>query len=153
MPFPYARILCPVDFNENSVRAINEAAQLAIHGGGELHLLHVVKVNPLAAQGAAEGAAAGEMYQDQMEFARKQVEQMSANLPANVKHEITIEFGEPGHVIVARQKDLKADLVVMATHGRRGLFHLVMGSVTETVVRQSAAPVLTVRPAHGEEAK
>lgn len=153
MPFPYARILCPVDFDENSVRAINEAAQLVKHGGGELHLLHVVKVNPLAAQGAAEGLAAGEMYQDQIDFARKQVEQMSANLPPDVKHQISIEFGEPGHVIVAMQKDLKADLIVMATHGRRGLFHLVMGSVTETVVRQSTAPVLTVRPAPGEDTK
>lgn len=145
--------MCPVDFDKNSACAIKEAAELALGGGGTLCLLHVVQINPLAAQGAAQGYAAGELYDSQLEFARKQVEQMLGNLPAGLKHEIAIEFGEPGSVIVAAVKSLGVDLVVMATHGRRGLVHLVLGSVAERVVREAAVPVLTVRPVAAEETK
>jgi nucleotide-binding universal stress UspA family protein len=150
MPFPYKKILCPVDFDENSVRALKEAAELGLHGDGTLCLLHVLQINPLTAQGVAEGYDAGEFYDTQTEFARKQVGEMLGKLPAALKFEVAIEFGEPGTTILAAAKRLRTDLVVMATHGRRGLRHLVMGSVAERIVRESTVPVLTVRPA-GEE--
>jgi nucleotide-binding universal stress UspA family protein len=108
-------------------------------------LLHVVQINLLVAQGAALGSAAGEFHDTQVEFARKQVGEMLVTLPTEVKHEITIEIGEPGTAIVAAAKRLGADLVVMATHGRRGLARLMLGSVAERVVRESTVSVLTVR--------
>lgn len=153
MAFPYKKILCPVDFDDSSPEAVKEAAALALHGGGTLVVMHVVQINPLAAQGAAEGYAAGQMYEGQTEFARKQVAQMLANLPAGLKYEIVVEIGEPGDSIVAAEQRLGADLVVMATHGRRGLARIVLGSVAERVVRGSSVPVLTIRPAPGEESK
>lgn len=58
MPFPYDKILCPIEFDSNSRDALAHAAAMAIHSGATLHLLHVLQVNPLAAQGASEGFAA-----------------------------------------------------------------------------------------------
>lgn len=152
MPFPYKKILCPVDFDENSARALREAARLALHGGCTLCLLHVVQISPLAAQEAALGSAAGQFHDAiQVKLARKQVDEMLETLPVEAKHEITIEIGEAGTAIVAAAKRLGADLVVMATHGRKGLAHLVLGSVAERVVRESTVPVLTVRPTGTEK--
>jgi len=150
MAFPYKRILCPVDFDDMSAEGVREAAALAVHGGGTLLLIHVVKINPLASQGAAEGYAGGQLYEGQVELARERVGQMAADLPAGVKPEIVVEIGEPGDSIVAAEKNLEADLVVMATHGRRGLARIVLGSVAERVLRGSNVPVLTVRPVPGE---
>jgi len=147
VPFPYTRILCPVDFDECSSEALNEAAALALNGAGTVYVLHVVQFNPLVDLGAAQGFSAGKMYETQIEFARKQVEQMLTAMPPGVKREVMIEIGEPGDSIRDAQTKLGADLVVMATHGRKGLKHLVLGSVAERVVRESHVPVLTVRPA------
>jgi nucleotide-binding universal stress UspA family protein len=57
-----------------------------------------------------------------------------------------IEVGEPGARIRDAETRFDADLVVMATHGRRGVTHLVLGSVAERIVRESTVPVLTIRP-------
>jgi universal stress protein A len=148
VPFPYKRILCPVDFDQYSTEALKEAAVLALSSAGTVHVLHVVQINPLVDQGAAEGFAAGELYEAQIQFARKRVEQMLTAMPPEVKREVMIEIGEPGNSIIDAQAKLGADLVVMATHGRKGLKHVVLGSVAERVVRESRVPVLTVRPAH-----
>jgi len=146
MPFPYKHILCPVDFDEYSGEALKEAAALASIGGSTLHALHVVRMSPLFDQGAAEGFTAEESYQAQTSFARKRVEEMLNAIPAEVKREVAIEIGERGDSIMEAQKNLGADLIVMATHARKGLKHLVLGSVAERVVRESRVPVLTVRP-------
>ncbi len=146
MPFPYKRILCPVDFDQNSAGALAEAAILALNSRGTLLVFHVVQINPLVYEGAAEGAASGEMFEAQIDFARKQVEQMLSAVPPEVNRSIIIEIGEPGERIIDAETKFDADLVVMATHGRRGLKHLVLGSVAERIVRESSVPVLTIRP-------
>jgi nucleotide-binding universal stress UspA family protein len=147
LPFPYGRILCPIDFDPNSADALVHAAALAMNSGGSVYLLHVLQINPLTAQGAAEGAAGQAFYDSQVKAAHTRLEQCAETIPANVRRELAVEIGEPGNLIVAAQQRLGADLVVMATHGRRGLKHLVLGSVAERVVRESTAPVLTVRTA------
>jgi nucleotide-binding universal stress UspA family protein len=137
--------LCPIDFDDNSVLAVKEAAALALRGGGSVRLFHVVQMNPLAAQGAMQGDVGGEMYEAQIEKARQQIEEMTEGILSGVQHRITIEFGEPGDTIISAAARLGADLVVMATHGRTGLKHFFLGSVAERVVRESSVPVLTVR--------
>ena len=146
MPFPYRRILCPVDFDGCADDALREAAALALNGAGMLQVLHVAQINPLADQGAGEGFAAGELYESQERFARKQVEQILAAMPPEIKREVAIAIGEPGDRILEAEINLHSDIVVMATHGRRGIKHLVLGSIAERVVRESKIPVLTVHP-------
>ena len=118
-----------------------------MNSGSTLYLLHVLQINPLTAQGAAQGYAGKDFYDSQVELARDRLEQYAQSIPAGVMRELAVEIGEPGNLIIAEQQRLGADLVVMATHGRRGLKHLVLGSVAERVVRESIAPVLTVRAA------
>jgi nucleotide-binding universal stress UspA family protein len=142
MSFPFKRILCPVDFDDNSPCALNEAGALARSGNGQVCLLHVVRINPLA----TEGFVLGDLQESQMKHARGKIDDIAKTALAGVPYQASIEFGEPGDMILAAEKNLSADLVVMATHGRRGIAHLVLGSVAETVVRESTIPVLIVRP-------
>jgi nucleotide-binding universal stress UspA family protein len=115
--------------------------------GSTLYLLHVLQINPLTSQGAAQGYAGKDFYDSQVEHARGRLEQYAQSIPAGIRRELAVEIGEPGNLIIAAQQQLGADLVVMATHGRRGLKHLVLGSIAERIVRESTAPVLTVRAA------
>jgi len=151
MPFPYKRILCPVDFDEFSVAALREAAALALSSGATLQVLHVVSATPPLDEAATGGLAVGEVYEPQMRIAREQLDKMLATIPKKIPLESSIEFGNPAALILNLQPKLKPDLVVMATHGRRGLKHLVLGSVAETVVRESRVPVLTIRPTHDHD--
>ena len=141
MPFPYKRILCPVDFDDNSLQAVEQASALARGGTGRLCLLHVMQINPLA----TEGFVLGELYDSQEKYAREKLDQITRDRLAGVECEILIERGTPADVILAMEKTVAPDLVVMATHGRRGFTRLVMGSVAEKVLRESITPVLTVR--------
>ena len=142
MTFPYKRILCPVDFDDNSLHAVEEASALARGGIGRLFLLHVIQINPLA----TEGFVLAELYASQEKYAREKLDQIKQERLAGVECEILIERGNPADVILAMEKSLAPDLVVMATHGRKGFTLLVLGSVAEKVVRESITPVLTVRP-------
>jgi nucleotide-binding universal stress UspA family protein len=146
VPFPYKRILCPVDFDGHSDDALKEAAALALNGGGTMHVLHVLRINPLVDQGAGEGFAAAELYESQVSFAQKQIEQILGHPPPEVKREGSTAIGEPGDRILEAATSLNADIIVMATHGRRGIRHFVLGSIAERVVRESKIPVLVVRP-------
>jgi nucleotide-binding universal stress UspA family protein len=145
LPFPYGKILCPLAFDANSADALAHAAALAKNSGAILCLLHVLQINPLTAQGAAQGYAGKDFYDSQVETARGRLKQCAQSIPAEVKLEMAVEIGEPGNLIIRAQQQFGEDLVVMATHGRRGLKHLVLGSVAERVVRECAVPVLTVR--------
>jgi universal stress protein A len=76
---------------------------------------------------------------------------MLTAIPPKVNRTVIIEVGEPGERIINAETTVDADLVVIATHGRRGLKHLVLGSIAERIVRESAVPALTVRPRNPSE--
>jgi nucleotide-binding universal stress UspA family protein len=152
VPFPDKTVLCPVDFDDNSADALQQAAALALQSGGLIHLLHVVQINPLVAQGAIEGFAGKELYDSQEEAAHRQLEEFAQTIPSNVPRQLAIEIGEPGALIIEATSRLGADLLVMATHGRSGLKRLILGSVAEKVVRESSVPVLIVRSVSARDA-
>ena len=78
--------------------------------------------------------------------ARAQLVKVAAdNLGAKAKCKLLVRSGDPAGAILEVEKELRPDLIVMATHGRTGLSHLVLGSVAERTVRESIVPVLTVR--------
>ncbi|HUA33515.1 MAG TPA: universal stress protein [Candidatus Binataceae bacterium] len=146
MSFPYKRILCPIDFDEFSAQALKEAAALALSSGATLYVFHAVQINPLTSEGAIGGLGAGELYDSQLQLARTQIHQMMSELPKQLTCQVIVQMGEAGPSIIKQESAVGADIVVMATHGRRGLKHLVLGSVAEKIVRESHVPVLTVRP-------
>jgi nucleotide-binding universal stress UspA family protein len=79
--------------------------------------------------------------------ARTRLERIShQNLQPEIRYELLVMIGDPAVQVLQLASQLGADLIVMATHGRKGLHRLVLGSVAEHVVREAPCPVLTVKP-------
>lgn len=133
-------ILHPTDFSERSEFAFRLACALARDHGAHLVVMHVAHV-PVAIY--AEGAVPPkpEEYQEEL------LEKLQQLQPADEEIEVThrLEEGNPANEILRMAELTQADLIVMGTHGRRGLARLLMGSVAEQVVRQASCPVLTVK--------
>ncbi|MFV0445778.1 MAG: universal stress protein [Planctomycetaceae bacterium] len=144
-----SRILVPVDFSEFGKHALRYGCEFARRFGAEVHLLHVVEdVYPMVPEAGMLLPAQGNYLQELQSAAHKALEQipneeMRTGLSDVVRH---TETGTPFLEIIryARQADI--DLIVIGTHGRSGLVHMLMGSVAEKIVRKAPCPVLTVRP-------
>jgi nucleotide-binding universal stress UspA family protein len=143
----YKRILVPVDGSPTSVRGLDEAIGLAKLGGGSLRLVHVLDRVIFAG---------GETYTVDVfgmlrEAGERIVQQMKARATA-AGVEVSTFLSEvlPGRVcdvVVEQAKDFGADLIVVGTHGRRGVSRLLVGSDAEQIVRVAATPVLLIRAA------
>ncbi len=142
------RILVPIDFSPYSMKALDYAADFAKPLGAELLTLFVIEpiyyaVPDLA--GAAAGAVGG-LIEEQKQAGKAQLQKLQARFAKkNVRLKTLLQTGTPYQAIVEAAKTLKADLVVMGTHGRTGIVHALMGSVAERVVRTAPCPVLTIR--------
>jgi nucleotide-binding universal stress UspA family protein len=146
MARPFKKIVCPVDFSDSSLAALDYAAEFARQNDGQLILLHVIE-NPLADQYSPEGQnlyAAGEHA---VEKSKQMLTDTAHTYAAGIPYEVVATRGDPYEQIVALGSAQQADVIVMSTHGRTGPQRLLIGSVTEKVVRTAACPVLTVR--HG----
>ena len=145
------RILIPTDFSKHSQNALSYAAAFAEKFGAELYLLHVVQdlalfipdaitvtppiVPPVEELTASVRAALDRVIQ----------ENQLQRLPVFAE----VREGTPFYEIIQFAKEKDIDLIVMGTHGRGWLAHVLLGSVTEKVVRKAPCPVLTVRhPEH-----
>jgi nucleotide-binding universal stress UspA family protein len=139
------KILCPVAFDRNSIAALRFGSRLAREYGASTTLLHVVPV-PFEPSEVPVEPSSPEWERD----ARAELEKVAAeNLGAEVEFKVVARRGDPASAILEVEKELRPDLIVMATHGRTGLSHLVLGSVAERTVRESTVPVVTVRGQHG----
>ena len=144
----YQRILVAVDGSPTSVRGLDEAIKIAKSSGGRLMLVHVV--NELLMTGdVVPSIYYDSIVQSLRESGIKVLEQTAAVVRrADVACEPQLVETLGGRVadqIVKQARDWSADLIVMGTHGRRGLERLAMGSDAELVLRQSHVPVLLVR--------
>ena len=142
----FKQIICPVDFSESSVQALAYAAALARWYDAQLTVLHVV---PTFEAIQLRGTLV-EPVRTVTPMPREQVlEQMRRSLNlADLSSRATpvAESGDPQATIIEQALSRKADLIVMGTHGRRGFKRLLLGSVTEAVLREAPCPVLTVPP-------
>jgi len=138
----FSNVLCPVDFDANSAAALEYAGKIAQEAGGRIFLLHVVPWTV-----AAVPLDASEVLAELKQSATTRLRRLAKEkLDARIDCEIIVTVAsDPGAEVVRIARELKADTIVMATHGRKGLSHLVLGSVAERVVRESTCPVLTVR--------
>jgi nucleotide-binding universal stress UspA family protein len=151
----FRQILCPVDFSESSDRALAYAAALARWYDAQLTVLHVVPTfEPMKVRGDI-GQPARVVAPMPREEVLAEMSQ-SLNLAALSPRATPLaEAGDPQTTIIDQTLSTKADLIVMGTHGRRGFKRLLLGSVTEAVLREAPCPVLTVPPqasAQGSEA-
>jgi nucleotide-binding universal stress UspA family protein len=144
----YRKILVPVDGSETSLQGLQHAILLAKDLKAELRLLHVVH-DYLVADGRHGLAKWGDLLEDLREQGRSILNE-SASIARNQGLEAGTEcvetpMGSVGAAITEYAGRWPADLIVIGTHGRRGIRRLVMGSDAEYIVRTAATPVLLVR--------
>ncbi|MGH7820477.1 MAG: universal stress protein [Candidatus Binatia bacterium] len=145
----FKQILVPVDFSPPSREALDYAVALCRLGGAGVVLIHVIETIQYATPADLFGASAnlGMLEEEQRRVAERELARVAARLTKRrIRTRTVIATGSPAQTIVNAARRLKVGLIVMATHGRTGLTHLLMGSVAEKVVRTSACPVLTLRP-------
>jgi universal stress protein A len=139
-------ILAPTDFSDYSKKALSDALELAQTFGAKLSLLHVLEPSPYL--GEFTLPTMGEELLGDLE--RQASAALAQLLPdaQEAKVEVTraVAIGSPSQTIIETAEAEHVDLIVMATHGRTGLSHLLIGSVAERVVRTAPCPVLTIRP-------
>lgn len=142
--FALNRILVPIDFSECSRKALRYAIALAKEHAASLTLLYVVPKQYAAYDygGPDMPSLEAEMFVD---GEKKLNEILETELKGEVPAESLVRCGSPDDEILAIARDIPANLIVIATHGRTGLSHMLLGSVAEHVVRRAPCPVLVVR--------
>ena len=142
-PVTLERILVPVDFSECSFDALEYAIVVAQQAKASLMLLHVLE--PVS-YGLDFTLGQSRTRHSEVESWTKRLEELtSALLAAHVPVESQLRGGLPADSILDSAQTLPCDLIVMGTHGRRGISHALSGSVAEAVLRKALCPVLTVR--------
>lgn len=141
----FRRILCPIDLSEASEAALRAAAVLAGQRGAALTLLHV-DVVPGSAIPEALFPTPAALATDLSAPADRPVLELKALAERLGAPQVQAyrSVGTPAQEILAMARREAFDLIVMGTHGRKGLGHLLLGSVTEEVVRKAPCPVLTI---------
>lgn len=141
------KILLPTDFSTYSAAATKYACELATKFDAELHLLHTLETHLSQTPGFAMGVALPNYIIEAKAAAEKSlVDILDPKWAAGRKVIRVVLEGSPKLEIIQYARKQNIDLIVLATHGRTGLRHVIMGSVAETIVRTASCPVLTVRP-------
>lgn len=133
-------VLAPVDFSPESFAAVDTAVDIA-GDSAKVHLIHV-----LPELSAVDPGVIWQTADDEKRAAhvREAVHTKLAD-PKFANIQIHVTVGDPGHRIATYAEELRADLIVIPSHGRRGLRRMLIGSVTERVIRLAHCPVLVLR--------
>ena len=144
---PIHTILVPVDFSETSEAALEYAVSLARPLGARLVVMHAYE---LPIYGFPDGAlvASVEVATRLMNSAQVGLDAMVAKWRGEARIDTVLRQGVPWEEVHAVAEDVDADLVIIGTHGRRGIARALLGSVAEKILRTSSRPVLTVHAEH-----
>ena len=161
MELQVKKILVPMAFTDNCIRAKEFADAIAKSFGAEVELLHVVEASPYEvyqqkgivgdvplyerAIGSMPSSTQRYIVKDVIEETRNELDKIAASDGTGLKYVTEVKHGHAVDEILRAIDEYKPNLVVMATHGRTGVKHMLLGSVAEKVVRLSPVPVLTVR--------
>jgi nucleotide-binding universal stress UspA family protein len=147
----FSKIVAATDFSEDSSNALNIAQEVAQKFASEVVLLHVdqplapVMMTPELGP-AMDVGAMGRIAEEQRMLAQKELDKIAGQLRGAGLHvKVLLKVGSPFLEIIHTAQTENADLIVLGTHGRTGLAHVLMGSVAERVVQKAHCPVLTVR--------
>jgi universal stress protein A len=147
-------ILAPTDFSAHSEEAVRYACGLAERLGAVLHLVHVLsEFLPAGPDPLLMPVMPPEYYQENEDRAKQTLGRLldpSWGTPRSVVN--AVRWGSPVEAIVSYAVDNRIELIVIATHGRTGLSHVLLGSVAERIIREAPCPVLTIRDRHREPA-
>jgi nucleotide-binding universal stress UspA family protein len=142
------RVLAPVDFSECSKRAQEYACALVDQFQAQLHLLHVLHdLAPLMLDGGTMYALPANYFDEQKQSAEQALTALPSEEWSRGKSVIReLRMGNPFVEIVRYAQERDIDIIVIGTHGRSAISHLLLGSVAEKVVRSAPCPVLIVHP-------
>ena len=140
----YERILVPVDFSEQSERAL-VTAKLLLADNGHIDILHVIEDNIHPAYYAAETTSLLDFLQDLHERSQNNIRAMIKKYADDIKTRVLIQDGHIARQITGCAQENNADLVVMGTHGLNALEQIFIGSVANKVIRKAPCPVMTVK--------
>ena len=140
MRMKFSKILVPLDGSILAEAALWKAMEIA--DGGTISLLRAAEAATLPGVDSPKAQVAA--FRESQEYLRRVVKRLNSRGMSNV--EANVSYGPPTASIVEAAHTQKVDLIVMSTHGRSGLGRLVLGSVTESVLRGTTVPILIVRP-------
>jgi len=146
--FSCKKVLIPLDFSDDSRRALEYGLALAATAGSAVALLTVIEDSFPYPELFAWDHPNEEFYKSMRERALHHMEELLKGAAAEIDVERVVVRGRPRHEIVAVAADLGADLIVLARHGSSGIRHVFMGSTAEGVLRHATCPVLVLPPAH-----
>ncbi|HHT9159978.1 MAG: universal stress protein [Planctomycetota bacterium] len=139
------KILCPIDFSACSIHALSYAIDLSIKNKASLYLIYVMETHVNDARDILKQI---DLLLDDTQIDNLKIRLISL-IPDNIQKSITIETivvkGIPYVEIVKTSKDKQIDLIVMGTHGRTGLEHILIGSVAQRVIQKAPCPVFSIR--------
>jgi nucleotide-binding universal stress UspA family protein len=142
----FKEIIVPTDFSEHSLRALDYGVEIAEKFASQLKIVYVIEPMVQAADVAWSTVDFDQLNQAHRESAEKQLKAlMEERVPKGIPVEAVIMFGKPFVEIVKQARADNTDLIVMATHGRGAISHILLGSTAEKVVRKAPCPVLTVK--------
>jgi nucleotide-binding universal stress UspA family protein len=136
-------LLVPIDFEAASMKALGIAKDLASRTGGEVVIVHVYQLPVYTYPGLEPSLMPG--FHGEVTAAAERATSTLAQQEGGIR--AVLREGDPATEILAAASELGASMIVMGTHGRKGLAHLFLGSVAEKVLRKSSVPVLSVRVA------
>lgn len=141
-------ILAPTDFSRHAGVALEYACTIAAQFDASLHLLHVLSdaVIPVGPDPSLITAVPPEYYTDTEAQSREALTHaIDPSWPQPLERHVEVRWGSAIDGITAYANERQIDLIVIATHGRTGLSHVLLGSVAEQIVRTASCPVLTIR--------
>jgi nucleotide-binding universal stress UspA family protein len=146
-------IIVPTDFSKLSFSAFEYARNLAEQMGAEIHLIYVLEKTPPFLAMRSIDVPEEEIMKKMEEEAKIQLKNLASEIKddSNIKLNEVIKIGIDYEEIVNYSKECGGDLIVIATHGRTGVLHTLLGSVAEKVIRFAKCPVLVIKPEEEEE--
>jgi nucleotide-binding universal stress UspA family protein len=143
------RILVATDFSKTSAKALTGAIDLAKAQRAKLTILHAyVPLVPLVPEQYIEAGTWDRIDTESRRWAERQLVKLAARArKSGVRATPALVIGDPSRQIVRTARSLRADLIVVGTHGRQGLTRFFLGSVAERVIATAACPVMTIRGA------
>ncbi|MBS1118199.1 MAG: Universal stress protein UspA [Deltaproteobacteria bacterium] len=143
-------ILVPIDFSEYSEQALDYAVALADKLDAKVHVLNVIGVPALGVPELGIALTAS-VIDGLVREHQEAIDKLAAPRRATGRiGEVILRTGDARDVILQAREEVEADMIVMGTHGRRGISRALLGSVAESVVRMAPCPVLTIRAPKGK---
>ncbi len=141
----FKNVIFPTDFSDCSLHALRIADEISEKFGSQLHIVHIIYDMVAYADAAAVMNWYPAMYVDLEKAAREELEKVAKQVKFARDPELVVRRGVEEGEIIKYAEEQKADLIVMGTHGRKGVGRLLLGSTAEQVLRRAHCPVLTVR--------